>query len=68
MPTSAMVLNCGKMGYDTDVSFRAEHSTLSYSLHVCQLWVPVLINVEEERRRRKRRRRRKEEEEEKELL
>lgn len=32
-------MSCQRMGYDIEVLFRVEHSVVSSSLHIGQLWV-----------------------------
>lgn len=38
-------MGLGGGGCDMDVPFKAQHSPLSYSLHVGKLWVSVLIAI-----------------------
>lgn len=45
-PSPQWFLSLGKRGYDADVLFRAKHSSFSYSVHLGQLLISVLIAVD----------------------
>lgn len=45
LPRLQWSLSLGRRGYDTEVPFKAEKSTVHHSLHTAQLWFSVLIDT-----------------------
>lgn len=44
-PSSTIILILGRNKTDTVAPLRAEHSTISYSPHIDQPWVSILIDI-----------------------